>query len=190
MEFDGEVVEFDIYDAMKFPSDDHSLCAIDIVEPFVQDVFDNSDVDKLRNVIEHDIDGFKLDYVLTSSMKEVLAQLDGHKRLPISNLAIGPTLLTPSEKLVPSIVQAPEIELKDLPSHFKYVFLGKHNTFPVIISNKLTTGQEDKLVKVLKEHKTALGWTIADIKGISPSTCMHRILLEDKAKPLGNLKGG
>ena len=29
----------------------------------------------------------------------------------------------------------------------------------------------------------AIGWTIADIKGISPSTCMHRILLEEGAKP-------
>ena len=38
-------------------------------------------------------------------------------------------------------------------------------------------------MQVLKEHKTAIGWTIADIKGISPSTCMHRILLEEGAKP-------
>ena len=38
-------------------------------------------------------------------------------------------------------------------------------------------------MQVLKEHKTAIGWTIADIKGISPSTCMHRILLEEEAKP-------
>ena len=36
---------------------------------------------------------------------------------------------------------------------------------------------------VLKEHKTAIGWTIADIKGISPTTCMHRILLEGEEKP-------
>ena len=29
----------------------------------------------------------------------------------------------------------------------------------------------------------AIGWTIADIKGISPSTCMHHILLKEGAKP-------
>ena len=29
----------------------------------------------------------------------------------------------------------------------------------------------------------AIGWTIADIKGISLSTCMHRILLEEGARP-------
>ena len=38
-------------------------------------------------------------------------------------------------------------------------------------------------MQVLKEHKTAIGWTLANIKGISPSTCMHHILLEEGAKP-------
>jgi hypothetical protein len=73
--------------------------------------------------------------------------------------------------------------LKLLPSYLKYVFLGDGGTLPVIISNKLSVLQEEELVQVLKEHKMAIGWTIADIKGISPSTCMHRILLEEGAKP-------
>ncbi|XP_070660542.1 uncharacterized protein [Malus domestica] len=38
-------------------------------------------------------------------------------------------------------------------------------------------------IRVLKEHKTAIGWTLADIRSISPTTCMHRILLENGAKP-------
>ena len=38
-------------------------------------------------------------------------------------------------------------------------------------------------MKLLYDHKTAIGWTLADIKGISPSLCMHHILLEDNAKP-------
>jgi hypothetical protein len=29
----------------------------------------------------------------------------------------------------------------------------------------------------------AIGWTLADIKGISPSMCMHHKLLEENAKP-------
>ena len=36
---------------------------------------------------------------------------------------------------------------------------------------------------MLWDHKTAIRWTIANIKGISPSMCMHRILLEDSSKP-------
>jgi hypothetical protein len=42
---------------------------------------------------------------------------------------------------------------------------------------------EEKLVKLLCDHKTAIGWTLADIKGIGPSMCMHHILLEDNTKP-------
>ena len=36
---------------------------------------------------------------------------------------------------------------------------------------------------MLREHKEAVGWSLADIKGIKPSMCMHRILLEDDSKP-------
>ncbi|KAK8572803.1 hypothetical protein V6N13_048370 [Hibiscus sabdariffa] len=43
--------------------------------------------------------------------------------------------------------------------------------------------QEEKLIKTLRQHKEALGWSIADIKGISPAICMHKILLEDNHKP-------
>jgi len=36
---------------------------------------------------------------------------------------------------------------------------------------------------VLREHKEAIGWTIEDIKGISPSVVMHKIHLEKDVKP-------
>ncbi|KAL4302122.1 hypothetical protein GQ457_10G012280 [Hibiscus cannabinus] len=43
--------------------------------------------------------------------------------------------------------------------------------------------QEEKLIATLRQQKEALGWTIADIKGISPAICMHKILLDDDHKP-------
>ena len=39
------------------------------------------------------------------------------------------------------------------------------------------------MLRVLREHKKSLGWTIADIKGISLSICSHKILMEEKCKP-------
>ena len=54
----------------------------------------------------------------------------------------------------------------------------------MIISASLDAKQEEKLLLVLKKHKKAIGWTLADIPGISPSSYMHRILLEDEAKPV------
>ncbi|CAN6544184.1 unnamed protein product [Malus baccata var. baccata] len=88
-----------------------------------------------------------------------------------------------TNKLLPSIIQAPILELKPLPSHLKYIFLGENETLPAIISSSLTAQEEEKLLRVLKEFKSALGWTLADIKGISPTTCMHHIFLEEGAKP-------
>ncbi|XP_070665159.1 uncharacterized protein [Malus domestica] len=88
-----------------------------------------------------------------------------------------------STKMLPSVDHAPTLELKPLPDHLKYVFLGDDETLPVIVSSSLTTHEEEKLVRVLREHKTAMGWTLADIRGISPTTCMHRILLEEGTKP-------
>ncbi|CAN6718959.1 unnamed protein product [Malus baccata var. baccata] len=70
-----------------------------------------------------------------------------------------------TNKLLPSIIQAPILELKPLPSHLKYIFLGENETLPAIISSSLTAQEEEKLVRVLKEFKSALGWTLADIKG-------------------------
>ena len=65
----------------------------------------------------------------------------------------------------------------------KHVFLGADNTFTVIISSKINANQEQQLINMLQEHKDALGWTIADIKGISPLICSHHIQLEDGAIP-------
>jgi hypothetical protein len=60
--------------------------------------------------------------------------------------------------------------------------LGENETFSVIFSSKFNAHQEGKLLQILKMHKNALGWTIADIKGINPLICTHKIYLEENAK--------
>ncbi|XP_027155128.1 uncharacterized protein LOC113755289 [Coffea eugenioides] len=141
MEFDGDVIKFNIYDAMKYPGESHSIFVIDVIDSEV--IFElNSLCPEFSNV--------------------------SYLELPLSH-----------SQLLPSIVQAPKVELKQLPDNLKYAFLGDGDTLPVIISSKLTALEEEKLIRVLKDHKEAIGWTVADIKGLSPATCMHRILLED-----------
>ena len=72
--------------------------------------------------------------------------------------------------------------LKELPSHLKYAFLEPKKGKPVIISTKLTENEEQRLLQILREYKEAIAWSIEDLKGISPSICMHKILLNDDAK--------
>ena len=86
-------------------------------------------------------------------------------------------------KSVPSIEKAPQLEQKQLPEHLRYAYLGNSSTLPAIIFASLTEAQEEKLLRVLRDHIVVIGWSPADLKGIRPSMCMHRILLEDCYKP-------
>ena len=52
----------------------------------------------------------------------------------------------------------------------------------MIISAALTEFEELKLLEILRKYKEAIAWSVEDLKGISPSICMHRILLEENAK--------
>ncbi|KAK8713476.1 hypothetical protein V6N13_148692 [Hibiscus sabdariffa] len=79
----------------------------------------------------------------------------------------------------PSLEHAPLLELKPLPPHLKYVYLGSNETLPVIISSKLLPDQECSLINLLSQYKKGIGWTMADLKGISPTICMHKIILEE-----------
>ena len=87
------------------------------------------------------------------------------------------------ERVLLSKKKPPKLELKPLPSHLKYSFLGSEETFPVIISSSLNLDQETKILEILKAHQTTIGWTITDIKGINPLICTHRIHLEEDVKP-------
>ena len=42
--------------------------------------------------------------------------------------------------------------------------------------------------KLLRQHKGALGWTIADLKGISAAIYTHSIFLEDDARPIRQMQ--
>ena len=76
------------------------------------------------------------------------------------------------------------VDLKPLPPNLKYAFLAECDKLPVIISSSLSGGQEGRLVSLLKSYMGAIGWSLADIPGINPSVCTHRILLEDGSKPV------
>nr|GEU62543.1 hypothetical protein [Tanacetum cinerariifolium] len=55
--------------------------------------------------------------------------------------------------------EPPEVELKELPPHLEYAFLGENEKWP------------------------AIAWKLTDIKGIDPEFCSHTILLEDEFSP-------
>ena len=52
---------------------------------------------------------------------------------------------------------------------------------PVIISSNLLGKEEEQLLEVLWKHRATIGYTLDDLKGISPSICQHSINLEPDA---------
>ena len=125
------------------------------------------------------------DEEVTTSESEFLHSIIEHNEvLEVNGLAPKFEPLPPIEDMaLPSDKRPPKVELKPLPSHLKYAFLGVEETFPIIISSSLELDQEHKLLEILRTHRTALGWTTADIKGISPLIYTHRIHLEEDVKP-------
>ena len=75
----------------------------------------------------------------------------------------------------------PVFELKPLPDTLNYAYLDEKKLYPVIISANLSEQEEGRLLKTLKKHRAAIGYTLVDLKGISPTLCQHKIKLEKDA---------
>ena len=58
----------------------------------------------------------------------------------------------------PFIEPSPSLELKTLPAHLKYIYLGEQEIFPIIIASHLNDGQEEDLKAILRKHREAIGW--------------------------------
>ncbi|XP_070013475.1 uncharacterized protein [Nicotiana sylvestris] len=163
---------------MRRPSEFTNCSLIDAVDVIVE-----SDDEVLT--IEDSLAAclMNLDEVNSEDLAEWVLALEG-RGFWERNLEFEPLHLekreTPPAK--PSIEEPPKLELKPLSAHLGYEFLGPDST-PVIISSSLLDVQVQKLLQVLKECKTAMGWTMADIRGISPAYWMHKILLEEGHKP-------
>jgi hypothetical protein len=80
--------------------------------------------------------------------------------------------------------EIPDIELKPLPKGLKYECLGVDKTYSVIVSDELSPEEMHKLLNLLRKLKKVIGYSISDLKGISPSFCTHRIPLEEQCRPI------
>nr|GEX38889.1 hypothetical protein [Tanacetum cinerariifolium] len=79
--------------------------------------------------------------------------------------------------------ERPEVELKELPPHLEYAFLGNNRKWPVIIARDLSSNEKTALINILKTQKKAIAWKLTHIKGIDPEFCSHKILLKEDYSP-------
>ncbi|XP_058784178.1 uncharacterized protein LOC131658947 [Vicia villosa] len=177
---DDEVC-FNLFDAMKQPKDKSDCFRLDVTEEVAIEVA--SEI-HLSNSLERSlVDSFN---VLTQEEeKEIEVFVKELEKGGNMNDKDGKV-----ETLDPPIeVKETKMELKLLPTHLKYVFLDKEGKKPVVISSKLTTQEEERLLQILQKNKAAIGWVLADLKVISPAYCMHKIMLEEEFKPVAQPQG-
>ncbi|KAJ9556674.1 hypothetical protein OSB04_011288 [Centaurea solstitialis] len=166
MRVQDQEVTFSVLDSLRYPGEREECSTLSTIESFCQDRSIGEILGMTMSDSEEEDDFEDLDPPLVNAAFEVLENKD-------------------RKTLVPSLEVPPNLELKQLPSHLKYAFLEKPDKLPVIISSTLEEDQENQLIQVLKQHTKAIGWTIADLKGISPTICQHKIILEDTIAMVG-----
>jgi hypothetical protein len=92
---------------------------------------------------------------------------------------LGETIDLPQEE-VPA---RPPVELKPLPAGLRYAFLNGNKQTPIIISDKLTNEETTKLITILEKHRSIFGYSLQDLKEISPTLCIHRIPIDPASTP-------
>ena len=166
-------VKFNVFEAVRHPTESDMCFMAEIVEAIVSSKSGLTDPLE-ASLVENDSEN------MSEEAEEYAKWMDSfgpNRRKYFESLGEG------AKTPVPSAEQPPKMEQKPLPSHLKYAYLGVASTLPVVISASLIELEEEKLLRVLRDHRNAFGWSLADLKGIRPSMCMHRILLEEGYKP-------
>jgi hypothetical protein len=187
--FGSMTAELNIFNVMRQQLEDDECHYVNLIDTVVQEEFNrNCFSDPLETLLTNSVNSHDIEH--DAKLTEICSLLDSSQVLEEEQvMAVNEPwrprfeeLPVTEKKPVPSSEEIPQLELKQLPNGFKYAYLGPGETFPVVISAALNEEQEGKLLCVLKDHKLALGWTLADIKGISPLICTHKIYLEDDCK--------
>ncbi|XP_027337023.1 uncharacterized protein LOC113850649 [Abrus precatorius] len=173
-----EKVIFNVFEAIKHPSDDMSCMKIDVIDAMIPPS------------LEKNYESAVLESTLAAAKCSIYEEQDEEVKDCILQLDSFPCMNNEINQLKEELHQEEEkkdeskVELKQLPSHLRYVFLEEGHNKPIIINSNLQKDQEEKLLRVLRKHKSALGWQISDLKGIDPFFCMHIILFEGNCKPV------
>ena len=146
-------VKFNVFEAMRHPTESDTCFMIETVEAIVSS--HSGPTDPLEtSLVQSELED------LGEEVKEYVKWMDSFQ--PNRRKYYEP-LEEIAQRSVPSFEQPPKMEQKPLPSHLRYAYLGDASTLPVIISASLKAAEEDKLLMVLRDHKDALGWSLADL---------------------------
>ena len=83
MEFDGEIIKFNIFDAMRFPADVNYLCALDVIDELPRDIYELSHDDELLTVLTQGLDQFVFNNVRYHINNELVGSIQSLLQLHV-----------------------------------------------------------------------------------------------------------
>ena len=154
---------FNIYQAMRFPEDPSACFRVDVIEQCVVEAFQEDvpayHLERCITTSSHAHD-FNNSAVCESDLPFVSEEFL-HYVFALGALQQVKSLSNEVERLEPMVAKTDFVistekvqqtttpELKQLPEHLRYAFLGDSYTFPVIVAASLTPEEEEKLLHVL-----------------------------------------
>nr|XP_009803437.1 PREDICTED: uncharacterized protein LOC104248807 [Nicotiana sylvestris] len=179
MRLNDEEITFNVQKSIRRPSEFANFFLIEVVDVVLEE---DDEALNIKEPLAACL--MNLDEANDEDLVEWVIALEGQgfwkRELEFEPLHVEERKTPPAKS---SIEEPLKLELKSLPSHLRYAFLGPNSNLHVIISSNLLDVQAEQLLQVLTKCKTAIGWTITDIKGIGPAFCMHKVLLDDGHKP-------
>ena len=133
MRVQDEKVTFNVFQAMKFPNEVEECSALSLVDSLVSEKFAECCSSPIQSA------------ACENSDLEEQAELECSWTETRQRIQAEPLDMSSREFKLPksSDEEPPILELKPLPSHLRYAYLGEVSTLPVIISAQLTETQED-----------------------------------------------
>ena len=174
----NEVVHFNLNKSLTQPDVDVEICmAVENSSPISFDLISDCN-------LQHSINENEMNFQYLESIDYELLQssLQNIETVLILNEDSQENSSSQEKKVTKQETSVEGLILKELPSHLKYAFLEPEKGKPVIMSTELTENDEQRLLQILRKYKEVIARSIEDLKGISPSICMHKILLNDDAK--------
>ena len=174
----NEAVHFNLNRSLEHPDVDAESCMA---------VENNSLLSVELNfdcILQHSINEIEMNFQFLESIDCEMLPSNLYNKETVSSINENSQdeVCSQEQKTTEQETSAKGLILKELPSHLKYAFLEHEKRKPVIISAALTEAEEQKLLEVMRKYNEVIAWSIEDLKGISPSICMHKILLNDNAK--------
>ncbi|XP_070015699.1 uncharacterized protein [Nicotiana sylvestris] len=144
MRVSDQVEVFNVYRALKLPVHYEELSMISVVESDATSLVPYmSPADPVEQVLIGDVENSEDEMIgeIEQVMDMSCNYVQGFRKFEELDRPVTLTFTRPY------IEEAPNLELKPLPAHLRYAYLGNSEILPVIISSSLTSTQEEKLLR-------------------------------------------